>query len=101
MLVKMYVLLHLLLSKLHPVSRLVVILPIHTTDVNNSIWLLPTPISCGSQRTRDESRLGGPLGEASLAAPLRDRDTLFQRPSRIPGMYGSSYLTINDGLIKP
>jgi hypothetical protein len=38
MLIKMYVLLHLLLSKLHPVSRLVVILPIHIMDVNNSIW---------------------------------------------------------------
>ena len=38
MLIKMYFLLHLLLSKLHPVSRLVVILPIHIMDVNNSIW---------------------------------------------------------------
>ena len=39
MLIKMYVLLHLLLSKLHPVSRLVVILPIHIMDVNNSILI--------------------------------------------------------------
>ena len=56
MLIKMYVLLHLLLSKLHPVSRLVVILPIHITDVNN--LGLPPHFFCQLSGTR--SLLGRP-----------------------------------------